>query len=186
MPQPIKPPFKLWWMPLIAGVIFIIFGSIIIKKPLASFYAISLIIGIFLIASGTAEVYFFTYHRKTLADWNWHLSGGLIDILIGVILILNPKIILIGITILISLWLFYRTYVSVKKAMQLKSENNKNWIWVLIFGILISALAVLLIIKPGIIGAALAFWIAIAFIAFGVFRILVALRLRKSYSETNS
>lgn len=178
-----KTQFKLWWIPLIAGIFFILFGAIIIKKPLASFYAMSLIIGIFLIASGTAEIYLFTYHRKKLIDWNWHLSGGLVDLLLGVILILNPKIILIGLTFLISLWLFYRTYVAIKKAIELKNEKNKDWIWVLFFGIIILALAVLLIIRPGILGKALAFWIAISFIVFGVFRVFFALKLRNTYQH---
>lgn len=172
---------QLWWIPLISGLFFILFGALIIKRPVDSFYAMSMIIGIILIASGTAEIFFFTYYRKNLLDWNWHLSGGLVDVLLGVILILNPKIILIGITILISLWLLYRAFVAIRKAIELKGEKNKDWIWVLIIGIFVAGAGIFLIIKPEIIGAALAFWIAISFIAFGALRIFFAIKLRQNY-----
>lgn len=172
---------QLWWIPLISGLFFILFGALIIKKPVNSFYATSMIIGIILIACGTAEIFFFTYYRKMLLDWDWHFSGGLVDVLLGVILILNPKIILIGITILISLWLLYKSFVAIRKAFELKGKNNKDWIWVLIVGIIVAGAGVFLIFRPEIIGAALAFWIAISFIAFGGLRVFFALKLRQNY-----
>jgi len=169
---------KYWWIPAIIGLLFISFGALVVKKPVESFYAFSIFIGISLIVSGAAEIYFFSRVRKEVADWSWFTFGGVVDVLLGIILITNPKIILIIFTLLISLLLFYRALHLIKRAMAMKQTKNKNWIWVLIAGILILGLTLLLIVKPEIIGAALAFWIAIAFIVFGVYRLYLAFVLK--------
>lgn len=173
---------KYWWIPAIIGILFILFGAMVIKKPIDSFYAFSIFIGISLIVSGVAEIYFFSKVRKGLNDWSWYMSGGVVDVLLGVILITNPKIILIIFTLLISLLLFFRAIHIIRRAIELKNTKNKNWIWVLIVGVLLLGLTVLLVLKPEILGAALAFWIAIAFIAFGVYRLYLAFSLKQRNS----
>lgn len=170
---------KYWWIPAVIGSLFILFGAMVIKKPISSFYAFSIFIGISLILSGAAEIYFFSSQRKGNSEWSWYMSGGIVDVLLGIILITNPKIILIIFTLLISLLLFYRAIHIIRKAMEMKSTRNKNWIWVLVVGVLVLGLTVLLVLKPEIIGAALAFWIAIAFIVFGAYRIYLAFQLKR-------
>lgn len=171
---------KLWRIPLIIGLLFILFGIVMLKNPLTSFYTLSIIIGSTLIASGIVEIFVFGKNRKHLNNWSFQVSGGIIDLLIGIILIANPKIILIVLTMLVSLWLIYKAIFIIKKAVELKNTANNKWLLLLILGILILVLTVLLILKPEIIGAALALWIAISFIIFGIYRVFLALQLKNN------
>lgn len=169
---------KLWQLPLILGLFFILFGGIMLKKPLTSFYTLSIIIGITLIISGVVEIYFFNKNRKNLNNWSFYLSGGVLDLLLGIILITNPKIIFVVFTLLVSIWLIYKAVLAFAKAVELKNTANKNWVWLLVIGILILVLAAVLIWKPQILGAALAFWVAISFIVFGCYRIYLAFQIK--------
>lgn len=174
---------KVWWIPAIIGVLFICFGIVIINNPFATFAAIAIFIGSILIVSGIAEIYLFVRVRNENKDWSWYMSSGVVDVLLGIILIANPKIILIIFTLLISLLLFYRAMHIIRRAIALKNTNNKNWMYVLGVGILVMALTILLIVKPEIIGAAISLWLAVVFIVFGVYRLYLALKLKQSSEQ---
>lgn len=172
--------FSYWWISLLLGLLFLILGALIIKRPLESFYALSIFMGIPLLISGSIEMYFAFNSRKVLIDWTWYLLAGVVDFLIGLFLITNPQIILIIVTVLVGLWLISRGIMIIRKSIQLKEQRNKNWIWVLVIGLLMLASTVLLILKPSILGTALAFWIGITFILLGAYRVYLAFLLRKN------
>jgi uncharacterized membrane protein HdeD (DUF308 family) len=61
----------------------------------------------------------------------------------------------------------------VRYAMIIKKSNNPNYIYGLIFGIVLILLAAIFVWHPEILGVTLAFWTGLAFISLGLFRILL-------------
>jgi uncharacterized membrane protein HdeD (DUF308 family) len=166
-----------WWMYLIKGVLIIVLGIWMLKMPRESFNAMLLVIGLIIAIGGVLEAFLALYYKKVLKEWGWNFSAGILDILVGILLIANPEAILVLITLFISFWLVLRGVLSIWEAMELRKEGRKNWKWVLLLGILIMLLAIVLIWHPQVIGLTIIFWIAISFISLGIFRIVLAFKL---------
>ena len=165
------------WMYLIKGALIIVLGIWMLKMPRESFNAMLLVIGLIIAISGVLEAFLALYYKKVLKEWGWNFSAGILDILVGILLIANPDAILVLITLFISFWLVLRGVLSIWEAMELRKEGRKNWKWVLLLGILIMLLAIILIWHPQVIGLTIIFWIAISFISLGILRIILAFKL---------
>ncbi len=166
-----------WWLTLTVGIVYTIVGILMLKNPLSSFYTLCVIAGIPLIISGIFETYLTIVNRKKMGH-DWLVFSGLIDLGIGLILVSNPKFILILVTLLISLLLIYQAVVVIRKAIHLRGTNPKGWKWMLGAGILLIILTAILIIKPEIVGAALSVWLGITFIIFGLYRIILFFKVK--------
>ena len=106
------------------------------------------------------------------------LWGGVLNIVLGILLILNPRTILVIISVLIGFWLIFKGGEQIKRAINLRKNKNSVWKRVLTLGILMILVAAILLWHPEIIGFTIARWTSIAFIIIGVFRIYLAFRLR--------
>lgn len=166
-----------WWLTLFTGIIYVIVGILLLKNPLDSFYTLCMIAGIPLIIGGLIEVYLTISNRQKIAR-NWLAFSGLIDLGIGLILVSNPKFILILVTLLISLLLIYQTILLIRKSVKQKSSNPKAWKWTLGFGIVLIIVTAILMAKPEIVGAVLSIWLGITFFVFGVYRIFLFFKFR--------
>ncbi len=161
----------IWWLTLLIGIIYIIIGVIMVSNPIHSFYTICKIAGIPLVISGIYETYLTISNYKKLDLKGWLVFSGLIDIAIGLILILKPQIILIPVTLLISALLIYQSVLLIRKAFKQKATHPEGWKWILGLGVILIIISIMLIVKPEIVGAALAIWLGIIFAVFGVYRI---------------
>lgn len=166
-----------WWLTLTIGIVYTIVGILMLRNPLNSFYTLCVIAGIPLIISGIFETYLTIVNRKKMGH-DWLVFSGLIDLGIGLILVSNPKFILILVTLLISLLLIYQAVIIIRKAVQIKTTNPKGWKWMLGSGILLIILTAILIVKPEIVGAALSVWLGITFMVFGFYRIFLFFRMK--------
>lgn len=163
---------------LIKGTMLIIFGIWLLKSPFESLTKLSLIFGILIIIGGLLEVGLAFNNRQTHKSWEWTLTSGILDILLGAFLVANPSFILILITALVSLWLLIRGIIMVRYAVIIKKSNNPNYIYGLIFGIILILLAAIFVWHPKVLGITVAFWTALAFISLGIFRIVLVFKFQ--------
>jgi uncharacterized membrane protein HdeD (DUF308 family) len=161
---------------LLKGAMLIIFGVWLLKSPIESLTKLSLIFGVLIIIGGLLEVGLAFNNRQTHKSWEWTLTSGVLDILLGAFLIANPSVILFIITAFVSIWLLIRGIIMVRYALIIKKANNPNYIYGLIFGIVLILLAVIFVFHPEVLGITIAFWTALAFISLGVFRIVLVFR----------
>lgn len=172
-----------WWVPLIFGAIFIATGVWIVRAPIESFEKITMFIGIIILVSGTSGLFLTIYNRQAIPGWGYQLAGGILDMAIGLILIINPDILLNIITIFAAIWLVISGVRVLRRAMEFREGERDIWRWEMILGIVLLLLAILLLWHPMIFGFSIAIWTATAFIALGIFRISLTIRLRKSSSN---
>jgi len=168
-----------WWVPLLFGVIFIITGIWILRSPVESYEQITKMIGVIILVSGTTQILFTVGNRKAIPGWEFQAAGGLIDLVIGIILILNPVILLRIITLFVGIWLIVNSITLFKRGLEARKENRNYWKWELILGAILLLLAILFLWHPIFIGFTIAIWSALAFIILGVFRIALTIKLRR-------
>ena len=167
------------WVSVLKGAILIVFGIWLLKSPTESLMNLSMIFGIVIILGGLIEVGLAFSRRKTGTNSGWAIGSGVLDILIGAFLVSNPSFILLLITGLVSIWLLIRGIISIRYALIQKKENNPNYVYWLLFGVLLILLAIAFVWHPNILGITIAFWTALAFISFGIFRIVFVFKLQK-------
>jgi len=168
-----------WWMSLISGLALLIFGIWFFVAPLESFQSLAIVFGFIILIVGLSEVFISLKKRNVVFDYMSYLWGGLLNVVLGVLLISSPETILWVISIVIGFGLIFKGGEQIKRAIQLKKQNSSNWKAVLVFGIVLVVIAAALLWHPEIIGITIAIWTAIAFIFIGIFRIYLAFRLRE-------
>ncbi|MEN8228578.1 MAG: DUF308 domain-containing protein [Bacteroidota bacterium] len=168
-----------WWVPLLFGVIFIITGLWILKEPAENFERITKIIGVIILVSGTTQILFTVSHRQRIPGWGFQLTGGIIDLVIGIILVLYPSVFLKIITIFVGIWLIVNGIAIIMKAAEARQAKKIYWKWEFTLGLILLLLAILFFWHPMILGSTIAIWTAIAFIILGLFKISLTIRLKR-------
>ena len=164
------------WVSLLKGVLLIVFGVWLFESPNENLIKLSFAFGALILIGGLLEVGLAFKSRNTHENWNRALTSGILDILLGVLLMANPSFILFMITLIISIWLIFRGILSIRYALILKKSQNANWFWGLIFGIILILFGGIFVWHPGFIGFTLGVWAALAFISLGILRIVFAFK----------
>lgn len=167
-----------WWIPLFSGLFLLLFGIWFLVAPIDSFQTLTVIFGIVILLSGILEIYFILKEKGFATEFLSYIWGGVLSAVLGVLLIANPKTILIVISILIGFWLIYKSGEIIKKSLKQKKENNKKWRNNMFLGVMLIIVAIVLLWHPEIIGFTIAMWTSFAFIVFGVLRIYLAIKIK--------
>jgi uncharacterized membrane protein HdeD (DUF308 family) len=167
-----------WWFPILFDVIFILTGIWILSSPIDSYIQISRVIGVILLISGAIQIFLATSRREELPGWAFQATGGLIDVVIGIVLMVNPVLLLKIITLFVGIWLIVNSVKLIVRAIESRKTLSEVWKWELAYGLALLLLAILFIWHPMIIGFTIAIWTALALILLGIFRIALTLRMR--------
>lgn len=168
-----------WWIPLVSGITLLFFGIWFFVAPLDSFKSLTIVFGLVIMLSGAYEMYVAIKNRKVVFDYLSFLWGGLLNVILGILLILNPEAILWIISLVIGFWMIFKGGEQVKKALQRKKQGSDRWKGTLIFGIVLILFAGILLWHPEIIGFTIAIWTSLAFTLIGIFRIFIAFKMRE-------
>ncbi|MGW8315821.1 MAG: HdeD family acid-resistance protein [Bacteroidales bacterium] len=166
-----------WWAYLLNGLLFIVLGIWMISMPIESFNTFSILIGIIIGVSGLAEVFFSVRYRKNHEEWTWNILGGLLDLIIGILILFDPSVFLKIITLVISISLLVAAVVLIRGSVLSNRQGHRSWTWKLAFGILVFLLAMVLIFRPEVLAMTIMLWMGIAFISLGVLRVFLAFQI---------
>lgn len=171
---------SLWWMPLIRGILLVLFGILIFIQPGATLLSLLWFMGIYWIVDGVFSLIEGVRGHPEKSRI-WLFLSGIVSILGGVFILGNPLIAglisgtfvayLIGITILISgiLMIFAGR----------EKDGVRQWsVWGLIMGILYVLFGLFVISNPLVTVASLVWIFSIWAIVAGVIAIVMAFRLR--------
>lgn len=171
--------FTYWWVPILFGIIFILTGIWILKSPVESYEQITKMIGVIIVVSGGTQIFFSIANRHGIPKWGFQVAGGLVDLVIGIILIVNPDILLKIIALFVGIWLIVNSVTLIMRAAEARKDEQAYWKWELGLGLFLLLLAILFLWHPMIIGLTIAIWSGWAFIILGVLRIALTIRLRR-------
>ena len=168
---------RYWWMTLIRGSIWILFGLVVFARPAVSLVALALTFGVFAIADGIGAVVTAVGGRKESESWWVLLIGGLASIGVGVLALTSPGITALALLFWIAVWAIAIGALQFAAAIRLRKEINGEF-WLALSGLLSIAFGAFLIIRPGA-GILSVLWLIASYaIAFGVILILLAFRVR--------
>lgn len=151
----------------ITGIILIILGALTFRYPIEAIMTAGFFIGCGLVASGLnyfSGWYFFRFKR--------FIALGLLDLIAGVIMILQPGLSAFFMPFVIGLWLFSTGIARTCAAFWLGGAKIRGWWMMLLNGVMLIISALLVCAAPLISSISLMILLACVLIAAGVLAIL--------------
>ena len=168
---------RYWWMTLIRGFLWILFGIVLFVEPGLSLVTLALIFGLFVLADGIGNIVSAVGGRDQHEYWWLLLIVGLCGIGIGLLSIFNPALTALALLFYIAIWAIVTGVLQVVAALRLRQEIEGEF-WLILGGLASIAFGVLVVARPGV-GALSVLWLIGAFaIVYGILQIGLALRAR--------
>ncbi len=170
---------KNWWLLIIQGLLFILFGIIAIVNPTLTAATFAIWFAIFIMVHGFFAIVAAIRNWKTEEDKWLVLVEGIVSVIIGILLSIMPDLTLLVVSFTIAFWFLITGVLKIAMAIELRKEiKGEGWI---ILGGIISVLFGFLIFARPILGYSYLIWI-IGFCSLfvGIAMIFGSFRLRKA------
>jgi uncharacterized membrane protein HdeD (DUF308 family) len=166
-----------WWMVLLRGLAAIAFGVVALLWPAMTLLTLVLVYGVFALADGVLSLFgAMTGTAKSSSNWLLALVGVL-GIVAGLLALLWPAVVAVGLVLYVGLWAIFRGVVDVVTAIRLRKDIPHEWTLAL-SGLLSIVFGFLIFMAPSL-GVLAVIWV-IAFCAIleGLLLCALAFRLR--------
>ena len=160
-----------WQLSMLLGIIFFIVGIVVFFEPGGTYLALSVLFGIVVILSGAFELYLGT-KAPTGSGKGWYIAGGVVEILLGILLLCTPSMLFTILPFVLGFWLLFRGFLAVGVASGTMGV-----------GILVIISAFLVLFNPIIGVGVVVFWVGLSLLLAGVDLIAHAVTLRRLRKE---
>lgn len=167
-----------WWVFLIIGILLVLSAYWMFKTPVESFISLASLFSALIFVSGLFSVFFALTNREDIDNFGLYLAGGLLDVLIGFILLKYPGLTVLLFSMFVGFWLLFRGFNLISVSFKIKGAGDSNWIWILAFGVLVVIFAMMSIVNPLIGASYLVYTLSLTVLILGIANIALAFRLR--------
>lgn len=167
-----------WWLFLLTGLLLMAIGIWSFVSPMQAYLSLSILFAMGILLTGIMETVFALSARKSIAGWTWTLCSGILDIVIGAYLAIYPGITVEILPFILGFWLLFRGVSTVGFALDMKSYHESNRGLLLVFGLVIIFLGCTVLVVPAFGVVDIMLWTGLSFVAAGIFRIMLAYRLK--------
>jgi uncharacterized membrane protein HdeD (DUF308 family) len=166
-----------WWVPVIRGVAAVVFGVIAFVYPALTVATLVLLFGAWVLVDGVFRVAGAIGHRTSDPEWGFHLTIGILGIIIGFLTFHAPRITALALIIYIAAWALMIGATEIALAIKLRREIKGEW-FLILMGLLSIVFAIMLLWNP-LPGALALVWLIGSYaIVFGILGIILGFRLR--------
>lgn len=135
------------WVDLIISMIFVLFGILLVAKPIETVAAISLILGIIFITMGVLKlVEYFTSDAKE----DYLLTLALVTVIFGVVILFGSNAILSFFRIILGIWIIATGVMDLQTALIWKEVKSPYWTTTVLFSILMTLAGMIILINKDI------------------------------------
>lgn len=180
-----KKAVKNWWVSLLVGILAIVVGVWCFASPGNSLLGMTYVFVVAFLLGGILDILFAISNRKQMYGWGWSLAGGILEALLGILLLALPSPVITGIlAYMVGFWMLFRSIWGIGESCQLQLLKVQGWGWLLALSIVCVILSLLYLISP-IWGKSvfLVVFIGLSMLLYGIFRIVLAFELRSIGKE---
>jgi uncharacterized membrane protein HdeD (DUF308 family) len=175
----VKRTVKNWWIFLILGILLVISAIWVMMTPIESYITLAIFFSVIVFVNGIFDIVFSISNSKMLKGWGWHLAGGILETLLGVILMIHPALTMNILPLMLGFWLMFGAVSIISGAFDLKSYKIKGWGWMLVLGIILMIFSFMVIGNPIFGSGTIVIMTSIAIFAYGISYITFAIQLKK-------
>ena len=158
-------------MYLLRGVLFIIVAVLIFRNPLASIVGLTATIGLLTLFTGTVFIVGSITVRKYYNKWGWTLALGILDILLGSMLLFYPAMTAPLLVLFIGAWTVAIGMMESGLSFGLKKLKFKKWWVLLVMGLLSILFGGIIIFKPLVGVLSITLFMGMQFLLYGSYLI---------------
>lgn len=164
------------WPSLIVGIIFLMIAVFIISFPQENLFVITWLIGLLFIVNGFMElVVSYNIRKHTNQNTIFIMLTGVINIIIGFVIMLNIVTSTTFIIYLFAIWFIIHAILAIFTVTQLERSNHLLHIISILINIIEIIFGILLLFNPLIAAVLVSFVLAFVFVIIGIAQIITAL-----------
>ncbi|MGZ4690726.1 MAG: HdeD family acid-resistance protein [Acidimicrobiia bacterium] len=165
---------RVWWVVLVIGIIFTIFGVVMLFNVAAGATAIAIIVGAFLIFDGLVEM---ISGGRRGGSRGWAVVLGIVLVIGGIIVIAWP-----GVTFLVIavVWGIVLLIGGIGRAVAAAMLRGYAWGWLVVLGIVEAIIGIVMLAWPHQTAYVILILIGIYSIVAGIIQIVLAFQLKKA------
>ena len=168
-----------WWLMMAAGILTVAAGIAVFVFPMESYVALSILIGILMLAVGAAQLIVALTSGNYLAMRGYMVVGGIIDVLLGLFLCIYPGVTFALLPVMLGIWMMYHSFMMISFGGDLETFNIGGSTSVVVGGILLLLLSIMVLANPFSAGVATVVVIAgLGLIVLGLLLCWLALKLK--------
>jgi uncharacterized membrane protein HdeD (DUF308 family) len=169
---------RFWWMTLLRGVIWILFGITLYVDPAISIVTLVLLFGAFAVVDGIVNIGHAIGGHKENENWVLLLLVGIVGVGVGLLTFENPGLTALALLFYIAIWAVATGVLEVVAAIRLRKEIQGEF-WLGLAGLVSIGFGVVVLARPAV-GALSVLWLIAGYsIAFGVILVALAFKVRK-------
>ncbi|MCA6074704.1 HdeD family acid-resistance protein [Fulvivirga sedimenti] len=167
-----------WWVWLLRGLLFVVFGIIAFVSPVVTAATLAIWFAAFLFIDGVFALIHTFRHWKDNDDKWLMFAEAAISIVLGILLIRNPSITLLYVSLMLAFWFIYSGVVKIGLAIQVRKEIKGEG-WLIAGGAVSVILGIVLLARPDMAIAGLIGLLAFFAIVMGILMIVISFKIRK-------
>ncbi len=173
---------RYWWLFAVVGVLLVVGGIMTFVYPAQSYLALSVLFGWLMLIAGILEIVVATANRHFITGRGWMVAGGVIEVVLGIILIFNVALSAATMPIFLGFWLLMRSFATIGFGGDMRALGGKGAWWTVIGGILLMLCSLWILMQPVVVGsAAVLVWVGISLLLSGVSTCAFAMQLRTAH-----
>ena len=137
-----------WWLMMAAGILTVAAGIAVFVFPMESYVALSILIGILMLAVGAAQLIVALTSGNYLAMRGYMVVGGIIDVLLGLFLCVYPGVTFALLPVMLGIWMMYHSFMMISFGGDLETFNIGGSTSVAVGGILLLLLSIMVLANP--------------------------------------
>ena len=159
---------------IVAGILLIAAGIYCLCNEDVAVLSAGLLLGIFMLAAGIAEIVVFAGTSGVLIGSGWLLLDGVLTVIMSLFLLFNQWFTLLSLPFLFTVWLIFSGISRFVSAFDLHALGVRGWGWVLAVGILLMVAGFICMMDPWVSAAAVGVTVGLVFLLEGISAIVCA------------
>jgi uncharacterized membrane protein HdeD (DUF308 family) len=168
---------RIWYWPVVRGVLALVFGLFAILLPDITPALLVQVFGAFVVVDGLVSLADGLRRRGTRAG-SANLGVGVVAVVFGAVLLLLPHLVLGVVLVMIALWALAFGLLQLVVASVMRSRGGTTWLWSMVSGVLLVALAVVCLVSPSASIAVMSVIVGVFACVIGAALLALGLRLR--------
>ena len=165
---------RVWWVVLLIGIVFLVFGIVMLFDVAAGATTIAIIVGAFLIFDGLVEI---ISGGRRGGSRVWAVVLGILLVIGGIVAIVWPGVTFLVIAIV---WGITMLVGGIARIVASSTLRGYGWGWLVVLGILETILGILMLAWPDVTAYVILLLIGIYSIVAGLIQIFLSFQLKKA------
>ncbi len=173
---------RTWWVWILRGVCGILFGVMALAWPGITLSVLVILYGAYALADGVVALLVLLTGRRGAAPVGLLLFEAIVGIGAGIVAFVYPGITLLVLVFLMATWAILTGVLEIAAAIRLRKEIQGEF-WLALGGVVSILFGVLVVAQPAAGEIALSWMVGFYALFFGVFFLMLGLRLRKAHQH---